>query len=75
MSIRQPSGEIVIDLDGPQGNAFVLLGYAQKYAKQIGLDWDKINAEMTASGYVNLVRTFDKYFGEVITLETTREFA
>lgn len=73
MSIRRPSGERVIDLDGPQGNAFVLLGYAKDFAKQMGLDFDKIKDEMTESDYVHLVRTFNKYFGKVVTLETSQE--
>ena len=62
-------GPIVIDLTGPDGNAFVLLGYAKQFAKQLELDGDKIVDEMTQSDYEHLVETFDKYFGEFIILE------
>jgi hypothetical protein len=33
---KQPQTEIVIDLTGPDGNAFVLMGYARRLARQIG---------------------------------------
>jgi len=65
---KNKSREIEIDLTGPDGNAYVLLGYAKEYAKQLNLPWDKIQDEMTSSDYENLVNTFDKYFGSFITL-------
>ena len=60
--------EIEIDLTGPDGNAFALLGYASKFAKQLNLDFNKIKNEMTSGDYENLVSTFDKYFGSFVTL-------
>ena len=33
---KQPKREIIIDLTGPEGNAFYLLGTAKKLAKQLG---------------------------------------
>lgn len=70
MGIKKKSEKkgIEIDLTGPEGNAFVLLGYASKFAKQLGLDNDKIQDEMTSGDYENLVNTFDKYFGKFVTL-------
>ena len=62
----------VIDLTGPQGNAYVLLGYAQHWAKQLGLSKDAIDTiirEMTAGDYEHLVQKFDDYFGEFVILE------
>jgi hypothetical protein len=32
--------EIVIDLTGPDGNVFVLMGYARRFARDLGLDGD-----------------------------------
>ena len=58
---------IEIDLSGPDGNAFVLLGYAKTYAKQLGLDVDCIQDEMKSGDYENLIEVFDKYFGEFVT--------
>ena len=59
----------VIDLTGPEGNAFVLLGYAKKYARQLELDEDQILGEMKIGDYEHLVETFDKYFGDYVILE------
>ena len=59
----------VIDLTGPQGNAFFLLGQAGQYARQLGLDGDQIIAEMKSGNYENLVQVFDRYFGEYVILE------
>ena len=65
-------GPYVIDLTGPQGNAFVLLGYAKQFARQLKIDSelkDKIIHEMTQTHYEHLVETFDKYFGKFVILE------
>ena len=59
---------IVIDLTGPEGNAFVLLGKAKGFAKQIGLDSEAIQEKMMEGDYEHLVKTFDKYFGTFCTL-------
>lgn len=62
-------GEFIIDLTGPKGNAYYLLGTAKSLAKQLGLDADRINIEMTSGDYENLIQTFDKYFGDYVVLE------
>ena len=62
-------GPYVIDLTGPQGNAFMLLGYAKQFARQLKLDGNKIVNEMQEDDYEHLVETFDKYFGEFVILE------
>lgn len=66
---KQPQKEIVIDLTGPDGNAFALMGYAKKFAKQLDLNPDKIIKEMMSGDYENLLEIFDGYFGEFIILE------
>lgn len=61
----------VIDLKGPEGNAFVLLGIASKISKQLGFDedeCDKIQNEMKSSDYENLIKVFDDKFGDYIDL-------
>ena len=59
---------IEIDLTGPDGNAFVLIGTASRLAKQLGLDADEIKTEMMSGDYENLINTFDKHFGHFVTL-------
>jgi hypothetical protein len=63
------AGTTVIDLTGPQGNAFFLLGQAERYARQLGLDGDQIITEMKSDNYENLVAVFDHYFGDYVILE------
>ena len=63
------SKEIVIDLTGPDGNAFALLGTAIRLGKQLGLDTDIITSEMKTGDYENLVEVFDHHFGHFIILE------
>lgn len=59
----------VIDLTGPQGNAYFLLGTAASLARQLGLDPKAIQAEMTSGDYENLINVFDEHFGDFVDLE------
>jgi hypothetical protein len=65
---KKESLGISIDLTGPDGNAFVLIGTASKLARQLGLDDKAIQAEMMKGDYEHLVNTFDKHFGHFVTL-------
>ena len=65
----KPSTPMIIDLTGPDGNAFTLLGFAKNFANQLKLDYSVINAEMTSGDYENLIEVFDKYFGSFVILE------
>lgn len=65
-------GPVIIDLTGPDGNAFVLLGIASSTAKQLGYSkkqLDKLLADMKSSDYENLIKVFDDHFGELFILE------
>ena len=66
---KRISTEIVIDLTGPDGNAFALLGTAIRLGEKLGLDTDKITSEMRSGDYEHLVEVFDNYFGHFIILE------
>lgn len=73
---RQENLEIIIDLDGPEGNGFCLLGTARNLSRRLRMtkeQQEQIQEEMTSSDYKNLVETFDHYFGDYVTLETTNE--
>ena len=43
-----PFKKPIIDISGPKGNAFYLLGVAQKYAKQF--DWESADIESMLDG-------------------------
>lgn len=60
--------DLEIDLTGPDGNAYVLLGTAHRLANQLNLDAKAILAEMKAGDYEHLVATFDRHFGHIVTL-------
>ena len=59
----------VIDLTGPQGNAFYLLGVAMKLSKDIGLDLDAVLEDLRGGDYEHLITRFDYHFGMIIDLE------
>ena len=61
--------EKVIDLTGPDGNAYALMAYATRFARQLDLDSTQIREEMMAGDYEHLVSVFDKYFGDYVVLE------
>ena len=65
---KQPRKQ-VIDLTGPQGNAFYLLGLASQLCGQLDLDTDLILDDMKSGGYENLIQVFDEAFGDIIDLE------
>jgi hypothetical protein len=57
-----------IDLTGPDGNAWVLLGYARQLSKATGKDSEAICKEMMSGDYENLVQVLDREFGEYLVL-------
>ena len=59
----------VIDLNGPDGNAYSLMAYGSQYARILGLDWKEIRKEMMSGDYENLIRVFDEHFGAYVILE------
>ena len=63
------TGPIVIDLTGPDGNAFAMMAYARKFARQLEIDSNKVIGEMMSGDYENLVNVFDSYFGDYVILE------
>ena len=60
----------VIDLQGPQGNAFALMAYADDFLRQMGRrhEFNAMRSEMMSGDYNNLIRIFEENFGEYVTL-------
>ena len=68
---EMPQRGIEIDLSGPEGNAFVLLAYAQRFCKQLKYDDFRTGCildEMRLSTYDGLLHTFDREFGSFVTM-------
>ena len=74
MAIRnkeEKDSSIEIDLTGPEGNAFVLLGYAKQFCRTLRYDKEKterILDEMRLTDYEGLIYTFNREFGTFVTL-------
>ena len=52
---------IEIDLTGPDGNAYVIMGYAKRFGKQVGMSNSYINEmleKMMSSDYEKLNQSF-----------------
>ena len=67
-SKRPKKTKIEIDLLGPEGNAFALLGIARDLAIKLDLDWNYIHTEMTSGDYENLLQVMEHYFGNLIVM-------
>lgn len=65
---RNPNRKPVIDLNGPEGNAFALLGYANRVCKQTGMNAEPILADMRSGNYRHLVEVFEKHFGSLFDI-------
>ncbi len=69
---KETGRPIIIDITGPDGNAYSLMAYANRFGKQLG--WDsvktqKIINEMMDGDYEHLLQVFDREFGEFVVLE------
>lgn len=74
-SVELDTHRTLIDLDGPQGNAFFLLGIARRAATEMeGAAYaGKVCEKMMAGDYANLLKVFLEEFGEVYTLYASPE--
>ncbi len=68
---------IEIDLTGPEGNAFVLMGIAKRLYDRYGEEtmlllhnktWKEVQTEMMAADYEHLLEVLEYYFGDRIIL-------
>ena len=68
---EMPVRPIEIDLNGPEGNAYVLMGYANRLGRQLGFSQKKIDdiiKVMMLTNYEGLLHTFDLYFGDYVVM-------
>ena len=71
ISEKPRTASIEIDLTGPQGNAYYLLGLANDLCRQLGYGsfrTECILEEMKLTDYEGLLHTFDREFGMLVTL-------
>jgi len=58
----------VIDLSGPEGNAFSLMATAERWARQLDIESGVVSKEMQQGDYENLINVFEKHFGSYCVL-------
>ena len=59
---------IEIDLTGPDGNAFAILGLAKRLCRELDIPFKPLMNKMTSGDYENLIKVFDDKFGSFVTL-------
>jgi len=68
-----------IDISGPKGNAYFLLGLAEKYLRQIEEASGRIGyteailGDMKSSDYDNLLKVFNEQLGMYVRLSSFKE--
>ena len=68
---EKPKQKMEIDLTGPEGNAYILMGYARTWGRQLGYSEHRIKCiidEMRLTNYEGLLHTFDREFGSFVTM-------
>jgi len=62
--------KIPIDMSGPNGNIFSIMGLAKQVCKDIGKEFEPIQKEMNDSGdYFKVLEIFEREFGDYYELE------
>lgn len=67
---REEVNGITVDLSGPEGNAYALMGMARSWGKDLGwskMKVDTVITDMKSSDYEYLVGVMDHYFGHFVT--------
>ena len=68
-SMKEKMGQpMEINLTGPEGNVFNLIGVGGRLCKLLNINQDKFVREMMSGDYDNAVNTFEKYFGDYVIL-------
>jgi DNA polymerase III delta prime subunit len=66
---KHQEGPIIIDLTGPDGNAFALLAHAKKFSQDLDKPYEELLKQMQSGDYENLIKVFDEAFGDFVILE------
>ena len=70
VELKPKLDKMYIDLDGPEGNAFALMGYALTLSRSFQLNGNTIIDEMKSGDYLNVLKVFDDNFGDFVVLQT-----
>ena len=67
-SVMPRTSKIQVDLSGPQGNAFYLLGLAKSLCDASDVEYEEVYRGMTSGDYEHLLQVFDAHFGDIVDL-------
>ena len=73
---KKIASNIIIDIDGPEGNAHNIMGTAVMLGRDHGYSEDRLNEmvnDMKSGDYINLLSLFNEEFGSFIVMETENE--
>lgn len=59
---------LCVDLSGPDGNTFFLVGHAQQLCSQLNWPHEGIVSEMMSGDYQNALQVFEDHFGQFVTM-------
>ena len=59
----------IIDINGPDGNAFALMGYAKTICRQLDMESKEVIEDIKSGDYEHLLDVFEKNFSAFVTLE------
>ncbi len=68
---EMPQKKIEVDLNGPEGNAHMLMALHRRLGRQLGFSENKldtISKVMMSGNYECLVQIFDNYYGNLVTI-------
>lgn len=60
---------LIVDLSGSDGNAFVLLSMAKRWARDLSLDYKSIQDDAMSGDYEHLLSVLDNHFGDYVIFE------
>lgn len=78
MPVIKPPSRPTLDLNGPDGNAYVLLGYAKSAGRNLGWSSEessKVLEDMKSSNYEHLVKVFLNHFNDHFNVVLTKDLA
>lgn len=68
---KEPKGKLELNLTGPQGNAFCVMGNAQKLCRELGFTKEKTDSiieDMKSGDYEHLIDVMEENFGDYIIM-------
>jgi hypothetical protein len=76
MAVKRRNTQPTLDLDGPGGNVFAVMGFTADILRQLGVDqayMKSVRTEMMSKDYLNALKVADREIGMFVMWETDNE--